>query len=466
MAVSKSAIRTAPRSCRLDEGKELLVTTTTLRRRCLSCALCLVLAAQTAASWATTILQPPVLPYDRSATISSPWGPRINPVKHAVEKHPGIDYPSANGLGGDPIQAVEAGTIVKVDKDGSGDWYIGIKGATATFLYLHIFDNAPVPPVVIPGVNCVLSCVWHTATLKSGGAGSIVDLVNLGDSVPNAIPGEICFGVAFWGTNGRNAPPDKVLTSIDCAGGSFAGTLARGTVGSREVIAPVGNSGMSTGPHVHLDANWGRTNPLVYVDHQPSNYAASFYQSPQGGSVYVDVIYTQGWDLDGAVLAVTGINSTANSISIFILSFGGSPFAPDCSSIVFPIVGCQVVSTFSDGETLGILPTSEKGRVKFVLPVPAAGFPQAGFPCNHQSPSCGGPPAVQDLPTYGVLISPYNVCAYESPDPLTPFYYRGPPQTWIQLPNQTNVIPQTGALFTYAPQLQLTSQSCPFGVAR
>jgi hypothetical protein len=184
------------------------------------------------------------------------------------------------------------------------------------------------------------------------------------------------------------------------------------------------------------------------------------------------VIYTNGWDLDGAAFAIAG---DGPAVAIIILSFGGSPFAPTCGSFIIPTTSCQVLcpagaaascSLFSDGESLGILPTSEKGRVKFVVPVPGAGFPAGTFPCNHQAASCGGPPAISDLPTYDVFISPFNVCSYESPDPNAAFYYRGPPQAWIQLPDQTNVFPTPGAIATYAPLLQLSSGSCPFGLVR
>src|SRR5690349_11559249 len=72
-------------------------------------------------------LNPPVSPLDKTARISSPYGPRMHPIRHQKQFHAGVDYPHALG---DPIQAVEGGTVIDIEEDDLLDWYITIDGAT------------------------------------------------------------------------------------------------------------------------------------------------------------------------------------------------------------------------------------------------------------------------------------------------------------------------------------------------
>jgi hypothetical protein len=365
-------------------------------------------------------LNPPVSPFDKTARISSPYGPRIHPKTKEKQFHAGVDYPGALG---DPIEAVEGGTIVNIEQDGLDDWYVSVKGATALFSYIHIFNNDLYNNVISP---TPVFGNYAQAFLNAGTALVPVDLRLISPSTPPSLL-DACFAIVFWGgVDGRNSPPSKALTTPGCAGVSVAGTVAKDAVADREVIAPVGNSGRSTGPHVHLNADYGNKSPLVFVDHLPSIYTAAAHTSPKGGSLYLDVNFTSGWDLDGAAFLLLG-SPDAGGYGVLIYTYGGSPFAPTCASFEVPQFSCLVVkgcpygcenSFFSDGESLGVLPSAQPGNVSFVMP-PGLGPPPA-FYCGPNSPGktlCGFPG--EENPSYAAIVSPYNVCDVASLSPPT-----------------------------------------------
>jgi hypothetical protein len=352
-------------------------------------------------------LNPPVSPFDKTARISSPYGPRMHPITREKQFHAGVDYP---GSLGDPIEAVEGGTIVDIGQDGLDDWYITIDGARSIFTYIHIFNNDLYNNVISP---TPVFGNYAEAFLNGGNAITPVDLRLISPSNPPSLL-NACFAIVFWGgENGRNSPPSKALTTPGCAGVGVAGTVAKDTVADREVIAPVGNSGRSTGPHVHLNADYGRKNPLVFVDHPTNLYSAAAHTSPQGGSFYLDVDFTSSWDLEGAAFLILGIPS--DGYFVLIYDYGGSDFAPTCASFAIPQDNCVVVkgspsdnSFFSNGESLGVYPSAQPGHVSFVLP-PGFG-PPPNFFCgpNDFNNICHFPG--EDNPSYVAFITPFNVC--------------------------------------------------------
>lgn len=324
-----------------------------------------------AVSWAqsTATLPTPVPPYDASASISSHYGPRIHPkTTISAEKpqfHNGIDYPGSLTAA---VEAVEAGQITDIDYQKLGGWFIAIKGSTSTFEYLHLFSD---------DFQRLQGGVYSQATFVAVPGESFpvpVQLLDLSFTFPS-LP-RPCFAIVFRqaGDVAGTSPPTKVLTTQECAGVSLQGTAVQAQVGASEIIAAVGQSGSATGPHVHLLANSGAENPLNYVVHPQGSYTVTNSTTP-GGNLKFTVNFATGMDLGTfsttEVAVPTG--GPGSGFGAFV-TIGGpahqppSAICPPCDSITATPGGGDNPPWLSDGESLGILPTSQAGLISFVVP--------------------------------------------------------------------------------------------------
>jgi hypothetical protein len=249
------------------------------------------------------MLPPPILQDSSSNPIrpgdlhySSPYGPRAMPAGSSANNyqfHFGVDYRYGYGT---PIYAVEGGTIIKIKRDGANDWVLGIAG-NHYFTYIHIFNDGwmsysgllpkdhegnkiwaqaclnsdiYVPVVMFAGLNPVpLSNVSDNSCANKN---NLVTLEDSGCFDPQA------FAIVFW----QDFDQDKAsLVLSPCTLYKIGGVQETSSVSAGEYIAIVGNSGeadqgvnpdgVALGAHLHLQANSGDQNPLLFVQHDNGN---------------------------------------------------------------------------------------------------------------------------------------------------------------------------------------------------
>ena len=143
-----------------------------------------------------------------ASSISSCFGPRIPPTKTSSSFHNGIDYGEGKGT---PIKAVEGGIISAIEHKSGAGWVIEIKGASGGWSYQHIFEGNK-------------SDLSKTICVK------------------DFILGEDNNGVYVYRKNLKYN--DKKFIYL------------KDRIDPYEEIAPVGNSGTGTGPHLHLGLNY------------------------------------------------------------------------------------------------------------------------------------------------------------------------------------------------------------------
>ena len=211
-------------------------------------------------------LEPPV-----SAGITSDYGPRN---LGGYDWHWGIDYGSSIGT---DIHAVEGGDINLIRRYNTGGWCISIDGNSGYWYYFHLFSDSDNPR----------SGNWEAKSVY------LVD-PQTGQNNPN----NQVYVFILW-SNRADTIATKVLASYRNTGRwvrwgngyikSVNGNriLTSGSVGSREVIGPSGNSGGNVPAHLHLacasisDAP-GRyiydINPLYHIQHDNPNYTISILE--------------------------------------------------------------------------------------------------------------------------------------------------------------------------------------------
>lgn len=78
-----------------------------------------------------------------------------------------------------------------------------------------------------------------------------------------------------------------------------------GPIASGDIVGRVGNTGFSTGPHLHLEVRvgGGHTNPAPYIKHKPVSQPPAWVSQPYGnpsgwysGGIHTGVDYAIGWD--------------------------------------------------------------------------------------------------------------------------------------------------------------------------
>ncbi|MBN1622028.1 MAG: M23 family metallopeptidase [Endomicrobiales bacterium] len=221
------------------------------------------------------------LPFS-AKTISTDYGPRVHPTKHVWNFHHGIDY---NPMQGDadkglPVKAVESGVVKDIHYDESGGgWIITVRSQNNLWQYMHIFDNE---------------------NLSSSGEfklGMINDTIYIERN-----------NVENWGR--------RTIKIKD-------------TVVQGEPIAPVGTSGIGTGAHLHLGLNYGDDNPLVYLNHDMSDFKV-IMENPKDNAVLKQSDLTESFPIKFKVDALQG--KDLDKIDLFLdgqnlaaFSYGGKP---------------------------------------------------------------------------------------------------------------------------------------------
>lgn len=85
---------------------------------------------------------------DEEPTIESWRGPRIHPLTGQWNWHNGIDYSRGPG---DPILAVEVGTVTSITQQGSSGYVFRFQGPTGAWSHLHTFNNNALPITLANG---------------------------------------------------------------------------------------------------------------------------------------------------------------------------------------------------------------------------------------------------------------------------------------------------------------------------
>lgn len=188
----------------------------------------------------TTLLFADDPPFGGAPEINSWYGPRIHPVPpHPFDNlHNGVDYPKPFGT---PILAVASGTVTIITYLGKENGGYGIYFTSGGKLYghLHIFQE------LSPGTSLpiLLSNGWELFR-----SNNILKIRRPALTV-----------------NGQNFP-SRV----------FSTALSERQISLGEPIAPVGISGIGTGPHLHLTLTNGADNPLNHVTHTEGPPAINF----------------------------------------------------------------------------------------------------------------------------------------------------------------------------------------------
>lgn len=204
---------------------------------------------------------------DEEPTITTWRGPRIHPVERNFSFHDGVDYSRPFG---DPIIAVQGGTVVSITKQGKSGYVLRFNGASGAWSLLHIFNGSALPITLANG--------WQLKLV--GGQLKIVRPIL-----------SLAYGVSY----------SSRVISADPGEDSIA---------AGEPIAPVGTSGIGTGPHLHLNFNGGDSSPLEFVRHAKGNPTISFINSPSG-KVYGGTLSTAA--LAAATITIRVDASAANS---------------------------------------------------------------------------------------------------------------------------------------------------------
>jgi len=187
--------------------------------------------------------------------------------------HKGIDYgrPSqAEPIEGKLIQAIEGGSITLIDDTVAGVYYMQITCSVPAchgrvFSYNHLFNN---------------NILTGTLTPITGSNPNNYAKVTL-EAIDDPVDPETFYYlvVIFWKDDNTiaKALAEKAGLPVHpekfCAvnGGTVQGPCqTRRTVDAHEEIALVGNSGPAgTAPHLHVQANANKTNPLFYLNDPP-----------------------------------------------------------------------------------------------------------------------------------------------------------------------------------------------------
>ena len=96
-----------------------------------------------------------------------------------------------------------------------------------------------------------------------------------------------------------------------------------------EPFAPVGDSGCGTGAHLHLALNNGADNPLVYLDHDASDFKV-IMENPKDNAVLKQSDLTENFPVKFNVDASQGkdldkINVALDGQSLTTFNYGGKP---------------------------------------------------------------------------------------------------------------------------------------------
>ncbi|MEW6606902.1 MAG: hypothetical protein AB1414_05540 [bacterium] len=195
------------------------------------------------------------LPPPGSWTITSDYGPRALAGHYW---HGGIDY---GGPYGASIQAVEGGDIDRI-RYLEGGWNLRIQSSLGNWEYIHIFNDGPLP---ITLGNWEL----RNATLVNPNNPNDVTYSNVIILWSGTMATEVLSEEGYSGRWIRNPNGSYIRETT----GATATT--RASIEQSEAIAPVGNSG-GVPTHLHLEYNNGDDNPLLHVNHNPSNYSITF----------------------------------------------------------------------------------------------------------------------------------------------------------------------------------------------
>jgi len=196
-----------------------------------------------------------LIDYPWNWAISSDYGPRIRPTEGATWFHAGIDYA---GSYGEEIKAVEGGEIKDITYNKG--WKVEILGNGKEWLYMHMFSGS--------GENKMVgNYEVRNAILEDPNTHEIISnakiIIKWSDDKTKAEK-------IYSKYEHRNKwVQDKIINSqqtyIQDLTGNNAITSA--TIEQGEAFAPVGNSGIGTGAHLHLGLNNGYDNPLFYLKH-------------------------------------------------------------------------------------------------------------------------------------------------------------------------------------------------------
>ena len=285
-------------------------------------------------------------------TVTSDFGPRH--VTQGSWFHKGIDYGAGLGT---TINAVESGVIRSIRWWGTGGYAVFIVGSHGEWIYAHMFS----------GKKDSLPQTLNNIEIRN------VTLVSPND--PNLI--RSANAIIFW--TGTTNQANKIITAeavnwwVRNPDGSYIKNY-NGTVNIRTWntvnattgfnIGPVGSSGTSSGPHLHLALDNQTNNPLLHVARPAaSNYILEIVRPSEGDD---------GITNDG--IRVNRNNGRIPAFQSYVLSRPSLDL--DKVKIYLDAINDQhMIAEFSyggrDGEDRTANITSTTGSASGVIPVPS-----------------------------------------------------------------------------------------------
>jgi len=196
-------------------------------------------------------------------TITTDFGPRIQPVLDATWFHAGIDYSPAAGDAdaGYDIPAIEPAVITAIGRQGTAGWVVNFystENPNREWSYLHTFENVTEAPSALGR--------FELGKL-SDGAHYIIRFTNASRTTVDK---------AFIDDEHNGWPVTSQAGQV---------VVAYSAADYREAVAPLGVSGIGTGAHLHLNFNHGADNPFEVLFHPSDILPVAAISMPENGEV-------------------------------------------------------------------------------------------------------------------------------------------------------------------------------------
>ncbi|MEM0374401.1 MAG: M23 family metallopeptidase, partial [Sulfolobales archaeon] len=244
--------------------------------------------------------------------------------------HRGIDIAKPYGT---PIPAILEGGIKEISYDGDGGWYIKVSSVNREFGYFHIFsgnrNNIPQQLNNWKLTNVELRKVNEDGSVEISTGIAIILWLDRKNNIASKVlvPSE---------DDGREVYLDRDGNKIAVKSEDNKNIKSQGFVSTQEYIAPVGNSGISGGPHLHvsLKINDKIVNPLFDLKYEEKPFEIKIESPPHDeyifssnnvGSYLIDVVVNSEntKDLDEVNFYIYKDCNPSNSMKISNFCYGG-----------------------------------------------------------------------------------------------------------------------------------------------